>query len=62
MTSMKTDEAVKARDQLIQLLGKVGFKVWRGCSNKPKVLEDVPLEDRVANVNIEESELPCTKA
>ena len=62
MTSLKTDEAVKARDQLIQLLGKVGFKIRRWCGNKPQVLEDVPLEDRVANVNIEESELPCMKA
>ena len=63
MTSLETDdEAVKARDQLIELLGKAGFKIRRWCSNSPNVLEDIPLEDRVANVNIEESELPCMKA
>ena len=63
MTALETDdEAVKARDQLIQFLGKAGFKIRHWCSNKPKVLEDVPLEDRVANVSIEESELPCMKA
>lgn len=63
MTSLETeDEAVDARDQLIELLGKAGFKIRRWCSNRPKVLEDIPVEDRVANVNIEESELPCMKA
>ena len=63
MTSLETeDEAVDARDELIELLGKAGFKIRRWCSNRPKVLEDIPVEDRVANVNIEESELPCMKA
>ncbi|KAL9951194.1 hypothetical protein ACROYT_G043814 [Oculina patagonica] len=63
MTSLETDdEAVKACDQLIELLGKAGFKIRRWCSNNPNVLEDIPLEDRVVNVNIEESELPCMKA
>lgn len=63
MTSLNTDEeAIRTRDQLIELLGKAGFKIRRWCSNRAKVLEDVPVEDRVANVNIEESELPCMKA
>ena len=63
MTSLETDdEAMKARDQLRELLGKAGFKIRRWCSNKPEVLRDVPMEDRVANVNIEESELLCMKA
>ena len=63
MTSMETDdEAVKVRDQLIELLGKAGFKIWRWCSNRPKVLEEIPVEDRVANVNIEESKVPCMNA
>ena len=63
MTSLETDdEAIKARDQLRKLLGKAGFKIRRWCSNRPEVLRDVPVEDRVANVNIEESELPCMKA
>ena len=63
MASLETDdEAIKTRDQLIKLLGEVGFKIRRWCSNRLKVLEDVPQEDRVANVNIEESELPCMKA
>ena len=58
----REDEAVDACDELIELLGKAGFKIQRWCSNRPKVLEDIPVEDRVANVNIEESELPCMKA
>ena len=63
MTSLKMDdEAIKARDQLRELLGKAGFKIQRWCSNRPEVLRDVPVEDRVANVKIEESELPCMKA
>ncbi|XP_022787689.1 uncharacterized protein LOC111327715 [Stylophora pistillata] len=44
------------------MLGKAGFKIRRLCSNRPEVLRDVSVEDRVANVNIEESELPCMKA
>lgn len=63
MTSLETDdEAIKAREQLRELLGKAGFKTRRWCSNRPKVLRDVPVEDRVVNVDIEESELPCMKA
>ena len=63
MTSLETvEEALKVRDQLIELLGKAGFKIRRWCTNRPKVLEDIPLEDRVADVNIEEAELPCMKA
>ena len=63
LTSLETDdETLKVRDQLIDLLGKPGFKIRRWCSNKPKVLEDIPLDDRVANVRIEEAELPCMKA
>lgn len=63
MTSLKTDdEAIKSRDQLRELLGKAGFEIRRWCGNMPKVLRDVPVEDRVANGNTEESKLPCMKA
>ena len=34
----------------------------RRCSNRPKVLRNVPVEDRLANVHLEESKLPCMKA
>ena len=61
MTSLD-DEAIKAQDPLGELLGKAGFKIRRWCSNRPGVLRDVPVEDRVTNVIIEESELPCMKA
>ncbi|PFX12458.1 hypothetical protein AWC38_SpisGene23586 [Stylophora pistillata] len=38
MTSLKTDdEAIKARNQLRELLGKTGFKIRRWCSNRPEV-------------------------
>jgi len=63
MTPLETDdEAIKARHQLIELLGKAGFKIQQWCSNRSNVLEDIPLEDRMANVNIEESELPSMNA
>jgi len=55
MTSLETDdEAIKARDKLRELLCKAGFQIRRWCGNRPKVLRDIPVEDRVANVNIEE--------
>ena len=35
MTSLETDdEVIKSRDQLIELLGKAGFKIRRWCSNR----------------------------
>ena len=55
-------DAIKAQDPLGELLGKAGFKIRRWCSNRPGVLRDVPVEDRVTNVIIEGSELPCMKA
>ena len=55
-------EAVNTCDQLIELLGNAGFKIRHWCSNKPKALEDILVEDRVANVNIETTELPYMKA
>lgn len=62
MTSLETDdETIKIPDQLIELLGKAGFKIRRWCSNRSNMLEDIPLKDHVANVNIEESELPSMK-
>ena len=63
MTSLETkDEAVDACDQLIKLLGKAGFKIQRWCGKRPKVLEAILVEDRVANVNAEESKLTCITA
>lgn len=63
MTSLDTDdEVIESRDQLRELLGKAGFEIRRWCGNMPKVLRDVPVEDRLANGNTEESKLPCMKA
>lgn len=63
MTLLETDdEAIKSRDQLRELLGKAGFEIRRWCGNMPKVLRDVPVEDRLANGNTEESKLRCMKA
>ena len=64
MTSLETDnEAIKAGHQFRELLvGKAHFKIRCWCSNRSEVLRDVPVEDRMANVNIEESELPRMKA
>ena len=63
MTSLKTDdEGVNACYQLNELLSKAGFKIWWCCSNRSNMPKDIPLEDRPANVNIEESALPSMKA
>ena len=63
VTSLETDdEAIKSRGQLRELLGKAGFEIRRRCGNMPKVLRDVPVEDRLANCNTEESKLRCMKA
>ena len=52
MTLLETDdEAIKARDQLRELLGKAGFEIRHWCGNMPKVLRDAPVEDRVVNGN-----------
>ena len=62
MTSLETDaEAVDARDKLTELLGKAAFKIRR-CSNRCKVLEEITVKDRVANVNHKASELLYMKA
>ena len=63
MTTLETgDVAADVRDQVIELLRKACFKIRRWSSSRPKVLEDIPVETRVANVDIEGSELPCMKA
>lgn len=47
MTSLKTDdEGVNACFQLIELLGKAGFKIWWWCSNRSNMPKDIPLKDR----------------
>lgn len=64
MTSLETeDEPVDTRDQFIEVLAKAGSKYDVGVAvGRLNVLDDTPVEDRVADVNIEESELPCMKA
>ena len=55
------NEAVRARRELSELLGRAGFQVRRWCSNNAEVLKGVPEEDRASGVKIEESELPSLK-
>ena len=63
MTLLETDdEVIKAQNQLRELLDKAGFKIPHWSSKRPEVLRDVPVEDHMVNINIEESEIPCMKA
>ena len=60
--SAKTEqEAIKTREELVELLGRAGFQIRRWCSNSVDVLKGVPEEDRANGVKIQDSELPKVK-
>lgn len=55
------ETAVEMRRQVTELLKAGGFEIKKWCSNKLEVLSDVPESDRAAGVDIEASDLPCSK-
>ena len=54
-------DAIHVRDDLMKLLSNAGFPAQKWCSNRAKVLEDIPEKDRATGVKLEESELPSVK-
>ena len=47
--------------QLSDLLSKAGMHARKWLSNKPSVLSEIPLADRKAEVDLNRSQLLCTK-
>ena len=62
MDSVQTEEQVRVLyNQLSKLLSKAGMHARKWLSNSPSVLADIPVEDRKAEVDLDRSQLPCTK-
>ena len=54
-------DAIHVRDDLITLVSDTGFRAQGWCSNRAKVLEDIPEKDQATGVKLQESELPSVK-
>lgn len=62
MDSASSDEqAIELHRQLSLLLTKAGMHARKWLSNSPKVLREIPLQDRKAAVDLDRKNLPCTK-
>ena len=62
MDSVQTEEQGRVLyNQLSKLLSKAGMHARKWLSNSPSVLADIPVEDRKAEVDLDSSQLPCTK-
>jgi hypothetical protein len=51
------EDATRLRRQLSKLLAKSGFKLRKWASSDPAVIEDVPAEDRLPSMQIQEDNL-----
>lgn len=49
------------RKQITELGDKAGFHVQKWISHRPEVLEDIPEQDRVAEIDLSKTEFPVTK-
>ena len=54
-------DAILVREDLTKLLSDAGFHAQKWCSNRMKVLEGIPENDRATGVKFDESELPSVK-
>jgi len=54
-------DAILVREDLTKLLSDAGFHAQKWCSNRLKVLEGIPENDRATGVKFDESELPSVK-
>ncbi|XP_078355851.1 uncharacterized protein LOC144640632 [Oculina patagonica] len=54
-------DAILVREDLTKLLSDAGFNAQKWCSNRMKVLEGIPENDRATGVKFDESELPSVK-
>ena len=55
------DQAIYLYKQLSSLLTKAGMHARKWLSNSAKVLSEIPVEDRKAEVDIDRDQLPCAK-
>ena len=55
------DQGIELHKQLSQLLRQVGMHARKWLSNSPRVLRDIPLQDRKAEVELDADYLPSTK-
>ena len=54
-------QGIELHRQLSQLLRQAGMHARKRLSNSPRVLRDIPLQDRKAEVDLGADYLPCTK-
>ena len=55
------DQGIELHRQLSQLLKQAGMHARKWLSNSPRVLRDIPLQDRKAEVDLDADYLPSTK-
>ena len=58
---MNEDEGIELRRQQSQLLTQAGMNVRKWLSNSSKVLKEITLQDRKAEVDLDNEYLPCAK-
>ena len=61
MPSITNVEAKTMRKQITELGDKARFHVRKWISHRPEVLEDIPEQDRAAEINLSKTEFPVTK-
>ena len=55
------DTGLELCRQLDRLWKKAGMKPHKWLSNKPEILEGIPIEDRASEVDLDSADLPTTK-
>ena len=55
------DEVKETRRQLTELGDMAGFHIRKWISNRPEVIEDIPVADRASEIDLDNSVLPTTK-
>ena len=58
---MNEDEGIELHRQLSQLLIQAGMHARKWLSNSSNVLKEIPLQDRKAEVDLDNENLPCAK-
>ena len=54
-------EVRETRRQLTELGDMAGFHIRKWISNRPEVIEDIPVADRASEIDLDNSVLPTTK-
>ena len=58
---LNEDKGLELHRQLSQLLTKAGMHARKWLSNSSRVLRDIPLDDRKAEVDLDTDNLPSAK-